>query len=147
TRHARSSSPSVTRSMRFATPLGNRGWHIACRRTGHRGVARKRFLQAAGEGDTILKTAHIGILTAYGDVDWHAQQLAAAARRRGRVSLIAPHTVAAEIVDGTSRVYAGGLDARAYDVILTPRAIGDLGDADFQIEAYRVMAELGCVLV
>jgi ribosomal protein S6--L-glutamate ligase len=81
----------------------------------------------------------IGIIAAYPDEDWDAQRIAGAAREHGRVELLSPLDFAVEIERGDPRVTVRGQDARRYDLFLTPRAVGDAGDADFQIEVYQLL--------
>ena len=40
-----------------------------------------------------------------------------------------------------------GRDAASWDLFLTPRALGDDGDADVQLELYRALARSGAHLV
>ena len=89
----------------------------------------------------------IGIISAHHDEDWHAQRFALAAARFGRVDVIAPTDFAADVCPGAPRVTIAGVDSRAYDLLLTPRALGDEGDADVQLELYRVLAASGVRLV
>jgi ribosomal protein S6--L-glutamate ligase len=93
----------------------------------------------------------IGIISAYPEEDWHAQRIAAAAERRGEVSLLAPTDFGAVMPapggDEAPHVTVAGEDARAFDLFLTPRAIGDIGDHDLQVELYRALAEAGALVV
>ncbi|HEX4459940.1 MAG TPA: RimK family alpha-L-glutamate ligase [Polyangia bacterium] len=89
----------------------------------------------------------IGIISAHHDEDWHAQRFALAAAHFGRVDVIAPTDFAADVRQGAPRVTIAGVDCREYDLLLTPRALGDEGDADVQLELYRVLATSGVRLV
>jgi RimK family alpha-L-glutamate ligase len=92
----------------------------------------------------------IGVISAHHDEDWHAQRFVlAAARVAGvnRVDVILPTDFAAEVCAGAPRVTIRGVDSREYDLLLTPRAIGDAGDADLQLELYRVLGASGARLV
>jgi tetrahydromethanopterin:alpha-L-glutamate ligase len=89
----------------------------------------------------------IAVVTAYPDEDWHSQRLAQAARKRGRVRIVRPEELEVRLGDGAAEVRAGGIDVRSFDVMLLPRALGERGSADFQLEAYRLCAELGVPLV
>lgn len=88
----------------------------------------------------------IGVISAYPDEDWHAQQIARAAARRDRVDVLRPTDFAAEVGAGGSRVTVCGRDAAEWDLFLTPRALGDDGDADVQLELYRALARSGAQL-
>jgi RimK family alpha-L-glutamate ligase len=64
------------------------------------------------------------------------------------VALLAPTDFAARIGGaGPPRILAGGADARAFDLFLTPRALGEAGDAELQLELYRTLAETGAPVV
>jgi tetrahydromethanopterin:alpha-L-glutamate ligase len=85
----------------------------------------------------------IGVISAYPDEDWDARRIAEAASRRGDARVLAPTDFAVDV----PRVTVDGDDVRAYDVLLTPRALGDFGDAEAQLEIYRAIAETGVPLV
>ena len=89
----------------------------------------------------------IGIISAYPDEDWHAQQIARAAARHGEVRLLQPTDFGAELGQSVTRVLVAGEDARGYALFLTPRAIGERGDADLQLELYHALSENGGLLV
>jgi ribosomal protein S6--L-glutamate ligase len=82
----------------------------------------------------------IGIISAYAD-DWDAQRIAAAAQAHGSVEILQPTDFGAEIDAGSCHVTVKGAPASSYDVILTPRAVGEAGDAEFQIELYQLLAD------
>jgi tetrahydromethanopterin:alpha-L-glutamate ligase len=88
----------------------------------------------------------IGVVSAYPDEDWHAQAIARAAARRDRVDVLRPTEFAAEVRAGGSRVTVRGRDAAEWDLFLTPRALGDDGDPDVQLELYRALARSGARL-
>jgi ribosomal protein S6--L-glutamate ligase len=88
----------------------------------------------------------IGVISAYPDEDWDARAIHAAAARRAEARLLAPTDFGAR-VDGETVITACGERADRYDLFLTPRAIGDRGDAELQIEIYRLLAESGARLV
>src|SRR5262249_32265772 len=51
-------------------------------------------------------------------------------------------------VDGDDcRIFARGLDTCRFDLILTPRAVGDEGDAELQVQLYVALAEAGALVV
>ena len=86
----------------------------------------------------------IGVISAYGYDDWHACRIAEAAARAAEVvDLLAPTDFAAEIAGRRARVTVRGRDAAEWDLFLTPRALGDDGDPDVQLELYRVLARSG----
>lgn len=85
----------------------------------------------------------IGVISAYGYDDWHACRIADAAARVADVDLLAPTDFAAEIAGRRARVTVRGRDAGEWDLFLTPRALGDEGDPDVQLELYRVLARSG----
>jgi ribosomal protein S6--L-glutamate ligase len=89
----------------------------------------------------------IGVLSAYGEDDWHAQRIARAAAQHHHVDLLAPTDFAAEITAGATQVLVRGKAASRYDLFLTPRALGDEGDADVQVELYRALLAGGARLV
>jgi ribosomal protein S6--L-glutamate ligase len=89
----------------------------------------------------------VGVVTAYPEEDWHSRQLLAAARRQGRATVIDPGDLAASLARGEMSLRAASRDLRTLDLFLMPRVIGERGDADFQIEIYRLLAELGRPLV
>ncbi|MFI5288224.1 MAG: RimK family alpha-L-glutamate ligase [Polyangia bacterium] len=96
------------------------------------------------EGERVIR---IGVISAYPGEDWHAQRIAAAAARRGEVRLLSPLDFAAEVVTGAPRIRVQGEPAEHYDLFLTPRAIGDAGDAELQLALYQTLAESGALLV
>lgn len=84
-------------------------------------------------------------MSAYDD-DWHAARIVAACRARGKVAVVAP-TAFSLRAGRTTTVLAGGSDARRCDVWLTPRALGEEGDHDFQCAVYTALGELGLPMV
>lgn len=88
----------------------------------------------------------IGVISAYPDEDWHAQRIARAAGRRDHVDVLRPTQFASEVRAGASRVTVDGRDARQWDLFLTPRALGDDGDADVQLALYAALARSGARL-
>ncbi|MCU1277574.1 MAG: alpha-L-glutamate ligase, RimK family, partial [bacterium] len=89
----------------------------------------------------------IGVISAYPDDDWHARRIVEAAARGDRADVLAPTEFAAEVAGRNTRVTVRGRDAVEWDLFLTPRALGDDGDADVQLELYRVLARSGARLV
>jgi RimK family alpha-L-glutamate ligase len=89
----------------------------------------------------------IGVISAYPDDDWHARRIVEAAARAHRADVLAPTDFAAEVAGGRARVTVRGRDAALWDLFLTPRALGDDGDADVQLELYRVLARSGARVV
>ena len=85
----------------------------------------------------------IGVISAYPDEDWDARRIAEAAAHRGDARVLLPTDFAAEV----PRVTACGVDVCEYDLFLTPRALGDEGDAEAQVELYRAIAETGVPMV
>lgn len=85
----------------------------------------------------------IGVISAYGYDDWHACRIAEAAARVAAVDVLAPTDFAAEIAGRRARVTVRGRDAAEWDLYLTPRALGDEGDPDVQLELYRALARSG----
>ncbi len=88
----------------------------------------------------------IGVISAYPHDDWHARRIADAAARCADVDVLAPRDFAAELTAGSARVTVRGRDAADWDLFLTPRAIGDEGDADVQLELYRLLARAGAAV-
>ena len=76
----------------------------------------------------------IGVISAYSHDDWHACRIAEAAARAADVDILAPTDFAAEVDCNRARVTVRGRDAAEWDLFLTPRALGDEGDADVQLE-------------
>jgi tetrahydromethanopterin:alpha-L-glutamate ligase len=89
----------------------------------------------------------IGVISAYGNDDWHARRIVAAASAVARVDVLLPTDFAAEVRAGAPRVLVRGRDAAEWHLYLTPRALGDEGDADVQLELYRVLARTGARMV
>src|SRR5262249_45265672 len=58
-----------------------------------------------------------------------------------------PTDFSVHIEAGRPVVRARGADVRRFDVMLTPRALGEHGDGEFHLEAYRLIAEQGQLLV
>jgi len=83
--------------------------------------------------------SRIGIISAYPDEDWDAQRITEAASRRATVELLAPTDFGVAIDGSDARVTVRSADARAFDLFLTPRAVGETGDAELQIELYRLL--------
>lgn len=91
-----------------------------------------------------------GVISAYSDEDWHATRLARALRALGKVDVFLPTAFSIWAGDGASggpTVRAGGRDVRHWDVWLTPRALGEEGDEDFQCGVYAAMGEAGARVV
>jgi ribosomal protein S6--L-glutamate ligase len=93
-----------------------------------------------------VSALRIGVVSAYPDEDWDARRITAAARRRGDVRVLDPSAFAAEL-DGRPRVTVEGEEASVYDLFLLPRAVGERGDPELQVELYRALAESGARLV
>jgi tetrahydromethanopterin:alpha-L-glutamate ligase len=91
--------------------------------------------------------ATIGVISAYPEEDWDARRIRDAAARRGEAVVLAPTDFAARIGGGETVITAGGRDAREFDLFLTPRALGDEGDPELQLELYRTLAEHGARVV
>jgi ribosomal protein S6--L-glutamate ligase len=89
----------------------------------------------------------IGIISAYPDEDWHAQRIARAAGRCGQAEVLSPLDFAGEAGPGGARLTVRGEPHGRFALFLTPRAIGEQGDADLQLELYRTLAEEGALLV
>jgi ribosomal protein S6--L-glutamate ligase len=92
----------------------------------------------------------IGVISAYGEDDWHAQRIAQAAAQCagvGEVDRLVPTDFSAEVRRDGAHIRVRGRDAGSYDLFLTPRALGDEGDPDVQIELYRALARGGARLV
>ncbi len=100
--------------------------------------------QEEGRRASLLR---IGVISAYAADDWHARRIAEAAAAVGRVDVLAPTDFAADVRSGAPRVLVDGRDASEWDLYLTPRALGDEGDADVQLELYRVLARSGVPMV
>jgi ribosomal protein S6--L-glutamate ligase len=89
----------------------------------------------------------IGVISAYPEEDWDAQRIWEAAARRGEAVLLQPTDFAARISTGETLITAAGRDGRDYGFFLTPRAVGEDGDAELQLELYRTLAESGALLI
>lgn len=89
----------------------------------------------------------LGIISAYPEEDWHARRILEAARERAEAELLSPLDFAADVGPAHSRLLVGGRSHIEYDALLTPRALGDEGDPELQLELYRTLAEEGALLV
>ncbi len=96
----------------------------------------------------------VGIISAYPDEDWHAGQIAQAARQRASAEVLSPLDFAALILPASRgrrssliEITIRGEPRAVYDAFLLPRAIGDQGDAELQIELYRTLAEDGAIQI
>jgi tetrahydromethanopterin:alpha-L-glutamate ligase len=89
----------------------------------------------------------IGVISAYPEEDWDAQRIWEAAARRAEAILLDPTDFSARIDNGVTVITAAGRDSRDFDVFLTPRAVGEAGNAELQLELYRTLAESGALLV
>ncbi|HEX2570148.1 MAG TPA: RimK family alpha-L-glutamate ligase [Polyangia bacterium] len=89
----------------------------------------------------------LGIISAYPEEDWHARRILEAARERAEAELLSPLDFAADVGPAHSRLLVGGRPHVEYDALLTPRALGDEGDHELQLELYRTLAEEGALLV
>jgi RimK family alpha-L-glutamate ligase len=88
------------------------------------------------------------VISAYPEEDWDAQRIWEAAARRGEATLLAPTDFGARVGPGrVTSITAGGRDSRDFNVFLTPRAVGDAGDAELQLELYRTLEESGSLLI
>jgi tetrahydromethanopterin:alpha-L-glutamate ligase len=99
------------------------------------------------EMEPLSGSLRIGVLSAYPAEDWHAQRIAEAARRHGIVELLQPTDFGAEVAPTLCRVSVQGRPSERFDLFLTPRALGDSGDPDVQIELYRLLSESGARVV
>src|SRR5207247_3970042 len=108
--------------------------------------AERAVEPGAREGKDGEQVLRIGVISAYHDEDWHAQRIASAAARHHHVEILRPTDFAAEVRTAGSRVTVRGGDAAAYDLFFTPRALGEEGDADVQLELYRLLARGGARL-
>ena len=88
-----------------------------------------------------------GVVSAYPAKDWHSRRLVGACAALGRAEVLAPSSFGVRVGAGAATVTVAGRDAREWDVLLLPRALGPAGDPDFQCLAYRGAAELGVPLV
>jgi tetrahydromethanopterin:alpha-L-glutamate ligase len=93
------------------------------------------------------KMMRLGIISAYPEEDWHARRIVEAARERAEAELLSPLDFAADVGPAQSRLLVGGRPHAEYDALLTPRALGDEGDHELQLELYRTLAEEGALLV
>jgi ribosomal protein S6--L-glutamate ligase len=84
----------------------------------------------------------IGIISAYPDEDWEAQRIFEAARARGAVEVWQPSDFSVDVGGARPIVTVRGEDVARVDLVLTPRAIGDQGDAEFQIELYQLVGRM-----
>ena len=91
--------------------------------------------------------ARLGIISAYPDEDWHARRIVAAASRRADAQVLSPLDFGADIAPGAPRLLVQGEPHDLFDAFLTPRALGDEGDQELQLELYRTLAEEGALLV
>jgi tetrahydromethanopterin:alpha-L-glutamate ligase len=95
----------------------------------------------------VSDVARIGVISAYPDEDWHARRIADAAAARGSAEVLSPLDFEADVSPGRPALTVRGEPHAGYDAFLTPRAIGDEGDPELQLELYRTLAEEGALLV
>jgi ribosomal protein S6--L-glutamate ligase len=91
--------------------------------------------------------ARLGIVSAYPDEDWHSRRICEAAARVAEAEVLSPLDFTAEVGAHGARLVVRGRPADEYDALLTPRALGEEGDHELQLELYRTLAEEGAVLV
>lgn len=89
----------------------------------------------------------VGVISAYSDEDWHSLQILEAARLRAQADELSPLDFSADVESGRPRLLVRGRPHREYACFLTPRALGDDGDQELQIELYHTLAEDGALLV
>ncbi len=89
----------------------------------------------------------MGVISAYPEEDWHAARIARAAAARASAEVLSPLDFGAEVSPGATRLLVRGEAASTYHAFLTPRALGDTGDAELQLELYRTLAEEGALVV
>jgi ribosomal protein S6--L-glutamate ligase len=96
--------------------------------------------------------ARLGIVTAYPKEDWHSARLRAACRgARVPARTLDPCDFSIECQPqgprGAVTIRVRGESLDRYDAFLLPRAIGEHGDPDVQLEIYRVMQREGALLI
>ena len=89
----------------------------------------------------------LGIISAYPDEDWHAQRIVAAAKSRCEAEILSPLDFGADIDGSAQTILVNGESHRRFDAFLTPRALGEEGDHELQLELYRTLAEDGALIV
>ena len=119
------------------------------RRESRRGGASPRARQRPDNpyGRRRRSVVRLGIISAYPDEDWHARQILEEARRVASAEVLSPLDFSAESGDGGARLLVRGEPHLAWNAFLTPRAIGDTGDHELQLELYRTLAEEGAVMI
>lgn len=89
----------------------------------------------------------IAVVTGFIREDWHSQRLVAALGRRAEVRVADPSELVVLAERGRAQVLVAGVPARSFDAFLLARGLGRRGQADFQLEAYRLLAEEGALVV
>ena len=89
----------------------------------------------------------IGVIAAYPDEDWHSARVLLAALARSSAEVLSPLDFSADMGSTGTELLVQGRSHRSFDGFLTPRALGDEGDAELQIELYRTLAEEGALVV
>ncbi len=88
-----------------------------------------------------------GVVTAFEEEDASSRSLLGACGRHGETVAIDPAGLSVAVAGGRLSVAVAGIPAEAIDVFLLLRGMGAAGDADFQIEVYRVLERGGALVI
>jgi len=92
------------------------------------------------------RSVHIGVVTAWPELDWHSKQLLAACARRCRTAILDPAGLSAWVGPRGLTVTADRLPL-SVDAVILARGMGRGGDPDVQFEIYRTLEESGVLVV
>ncbi|MFH0903474.1 MAG: RimK family alpha-L-glutamate ligase [Pseudomonadota bacterium] len=111
-------------------------------------IARSHRLPGTRMASSRIGTMlRFGVISAYPREDWHSQQIVEACAARGSVEVHAPTAFSIRTGFKGAVILATQRDVREWDVWLTPRALGEQGDHEFQCMVYSAISELGIPVV
>lgn len=88
-----------------------------------------------------------GVITAFEKEDASSRSLLDACERHGETVAVDPADLAVEVGGGRIAVLVGRTPADSFDAFLLLRGVGAGGDADFQLEAYRLLERGGALVL
>ncbi|HWV39066.1 MAG TPA: RimK family alpha-L-glutamate ligase [Vulgatibacter sp.] len=88
-----------------------------------------------------------GVITAYEQEDASSRSLLDACERHGEIVAVDPADLRVEVGAGRISVSVSNTPAEEFDAFLLLRGVGADGDADFQLEAYRLLEKGGALVM